>query len=58
MNRIPAFIAIATLGTLSTIAAADMYKTGGGSLYAGGNYTLLISMAMGSMLMWVLSRAR
>jgi opacity protein-like surface antigen len=41
MNRIPAFIAIATLGTLSTTAAADMYKTGGGSLYAGDNYTFV-----------------
>jgi opacity protein-like surface antigen len=41
MNRIPAFIAIATLGTLSATAAADMYKTGGGSLYAGGNYTFV-----------------
>ncbi|HKK57348.1 porin family protein [Marinobacter sp.] len=41
MNRIPAFIAIATLGTLSATAAADMYKSGGGSLYAGGNYTFV-----------------
>jgi len=41
MNRIPAFIAIATLGTLSVTATADMYKTGGGSLYAGGNYTFV-----------------
>lgn len=41
MNRISAFIAIATLGTLSATASADMYKTGGGSLYAGGNYTFV-----------------
>lgn len=41
VNRIPAFLAIATLGTVSATAAADMYKTGGGSLYAGGNYTFV-----------------
>lgn len=41
MNRISAFIAIATLGTLSSTATADIYKTGGGSLYAGGNYTFV-----------------
>ena len=41
MNRISAFIAIATLGAVSGTAAADMYKTGGGSLYAGGNYTFV-----------------
>lgn len=41
MNRIPAVLVIATLGTVSATAAADMYKTGGGSLYAGGNYTFV-----------------
>lgn len=41
MKRIPAFIAAASLGVLSAPLAADMYKTGGGSLYAGGNYTFV-----------------
>lgn len=41
MNRISGFVAIATLSTLSATAAADMYKTGGGSLFAGGNYTFV-----------------
>ncbi|WP_404364120.1 porin family protein [Marinobacter sp.] len=41
MNRIPAFFAMATLGILAAPVAADLYKTGGGSLYAGGNYTFV-----------------
>ncbi|TGN40285.1 porin family protein [Marinobacter confluentis] len=41
MNRLFSFISIAALGTLSATASADMYKSGGGSLYAGGNYTFV-----------------
>ncbi len=41
MNRIFSYISIAALSTFSATAAADMYKSGGGSLYAGGNYTLV-----------------
>lgn len=41
MNRISAFVALTTLGALSATASADVYKSGGGSLYAGGNYTFV-----------------
>ncbi|WP_166254570.1 porin family protein [Marinobacter salicampi] len=41
MNRIPALIATVTLACASAPALADIYKSGGGSLYAGANYTFV-----------------
>lgn len=42
MNRTSGLIvAMSALGLAAAPAMADIYKTGGGSLYAGGNYTFV-----------------
>ncbi|MBS3803615.1 MAG: porin family protein [Oleiphilaceae bacterium] len=42
MNRIPALIiAMTALTVAAAPAIADMYKSGGGNLYAGANYTFV-----------------
>lgn len=41
MKSIPAAVALTLLGSASLPVAADIYKSGAGSLYAGANYTFV-----------------
>ncbi|MDI9244645.1 hypothetical protein [Marinobacter sp. CHS3-4] len=41
MSKVFSLVSMVALGTFAATASADIYKLGGGSLYAGGKYTFV-----------------